>query len=561
MVHRIEVEEQRLLEATSSSHDEKAPDRVQGHGLEEKVTWRDLPQKKQLLLLALCRLSTPLSNACLLPYIYFLVKSVLSDPGHPSASKQISRLTGLLVAAYPLGQMSTSMMWGRLSDTYGRKPIILLGLLISVTANLAFGFSRTIGILLFWRVLAGMANGILGVMRTMTAEIVKERKYHSRAFLALTLVFNSGRVAALAIGGCLADPVDNLPWLFGPTGILNFHKNPDGVAWVLKYPYALPALFNGTVLVICFMLAALWLKESFPAKEKSWDPGLAIGKAIAKLITRKAAAKVSGYTPLQIEEANSLVADVPMSESVSDPPIPLRGEAKLSRPRLRDIWTRRLLKTLLAFGLLPLHNATFLYIFPVFLSMPTSANIGFTAFCFTGGLGLASPTVGFYLASFGICGIFLQMFIYPRIQKHIGNLGAFRLASAIFPIAYVFAPYLSLVSGHETIKWVAMAFVLFFQVMARTMAMPSSVILLTEAAPRRSVLGTVHGAGSTLSALSSAAGPVIGGVLLARGIEIGAMGLVWWSWLSLVSLAALVWSFVLEKDEQEKGVSVGAQLE
>jgi MFS family permease len=122
------------------------------------------------------------------------------------------------------------MVWGRLSDRYGRKPAILLGLSISVIANLAFGFSRTIGMLLFWRVLAGMANGMLGVMRTMTAEIVKDRKYHTRAFLALPVVFNSGRVAALAIGGCLADPVKNIPRLFGPSGLFDFYHQPDGVS-------------------------------------------------------------------------------------------------------------------------------------------------------------------------------------------------------------------------------------------------------------------------------------------------------------------------------------------
>jgi len=122
------------------------------------------------------------------------------------------------------------MVWGRFSDTYGRKLAILLGLTISVISNLAFGFSRSIGMLLFWRVVAGMANGTLGVMRTMTAEIVKEKKYHSRAFLALPVVFNSGRVAALAIGGCLADPNDHIPWLFGPTGLFNFSKNTRGVS-------------------------------------------------------------------------------------------------------------------------------------------------------------------------------------------------------------------------------------------------------------------------------------------------------------------------------------------
>ncbi|KAF2682892.1 MFS general substrate transporter [Lentithecium fluviatile CBS 122367] len=542
-------EEERLLE--EPKHDEKVSEST-ARPLEDKVTWRNLPEKKQLLLLALCRLSTPLSNACLLPYLYYLVKSILSDPEHPSASQEISRLTGLLVAAYPIGQMSTSMIWGRLSDAYGRKPVILLGLLISVTANLAFGFSRSIGMLLFWRVLAGMANGILGVMRTMTAEIVKERRYQTRAFLALPLIFNSGRVAALAIGGCLADPVHNLPWLFGPTGIFNFHANPDGVAWTVRYPYALPSLFNGAVLAICLVLATLWLRESLPRRERDRNPGLVIRDSVREFVQRRILRKAdAGYTAVEVEEGDVLTADVPVAGPVSGASTPTHYKPKLHRPAFREIWTQHLLKTLLAFALLPLHNATFLHIFPVFLSMPTTSDDEPTIFRFTGGLGLASPTVGVYLATFGICGILLQLFIYPRIQKHLGTLGAFRLANSIFPIAYVFAPYLSLLAEHKTTKWLAMAAILFSQVMARTMAIPSSVILLTEAAPRRSVLGTVHGAGNTLSALASATGPVIGGILLARGINAGAVGFVWWCWLLLVALSALAWSFMLNKVNED----------
>lgn len=488
-----------------------------------------------------------------MPYLYYLVKSILSDPEHPSAPQQISRLTGLLVAAYPLGQMSTSMFWGRVSDSYGRKPAILIGLTISVVANLSFGFSRSISMLLFWRVLAGMANGILGVMRTMTAEIVKDRKYQTRAFLAPPLIFNSGRVIALAIGGCLADPVDNLPVLFGPSGILNFSHNPGGVAWTLKYPYALPAIFNGVVLGICLIFAALWLKESLPTKEKEWDLGIVIGRSISNFVKRKILRKQEpGYTAVQIEEGEVLMADVPIAQvPCSGSSTPTAYQRKPYRPPFREIWTIHLLKILFAFGLLPLHNATFLHVFPVFLSMPPSANSQRTLLRFVGGLGLASPTVGLYLATFGICGILLQLFIYPRVQKRIGTLGVFRFANSVFPVAYLFAPYLSLLSGNASAKWPAMAGVLFTQVLARTMAMPSTVILLTEAAPRRSVLGTVHGAGNTLSALASATGPVIGGLLLAWGIDHGVVGVVWWSWLCSVALVALLWSFVLRRKDSE----------
>jgi MFS family permease len=461
-------------------------------------------------------------------------------------------MTGLLVAAYPLGQMTTSMLWGRVSDTYGRKPAILLGLTISVIANLSFGFSRSIGTLMFWRILAGMANGVIGVMRTMTAEIVKERKYQARAFLALPLIFNSGRVAALAIGGCLADPIHNLPLFFGPSGIFNLSHNPRGVGWTIGYPYALPALFNGIVLGVCLVLATLWLKESLPAKEKDWDWGLAIGKSITCFVKRQILRRrEASYTAIHLEERGAILADVGVQGSLLENSTATTYQEKPYRPPFRKIWTKKLARTLIAFGLLPLHNSTFLHLFPVFLAMPTANNEHPTLIRFIGGLGLASPTIGLYLATFGICGILIQLFIYPRIQKRIGTLGIYRLAHCIFPIAYLFAPCLSLLSQSPNAEWPAMAAVLFAQIMARTMAIPSTVILLTEAAPQRSVLGTVHGAGNTLSAMSSASGPVIGGFLLAWGIEHGSVGFVWWSWLCLVALAAFIWSFFVRDDDME----------
>ncbi|KAF2832421.1 MFS general substrate transporter [Ophiobolus disseminans] len=496
-----EQEEEKLLETI---HEE--PTLTETSEKSSEATWRNLPQKKQLLLIALCRLSTPLSNACLLPYLYFLVKSIISDPEHPSAPQHISRLTGLLVAAFPVGQMITSMLWGRLSDTYGRKPAILLGLAMSVIANLAFGFSRSIGMLVFWRVVAGMANGIVGVMRTMTAEVVKDKKHQPRAFLAPPLVFNSGRVVALAVGGCLADPVDNLPRLFGPEGVFNLSKNSKGVAWALDYPYALPALFNGVVLAGCLAAAVLWLRESLPSKEGRRDFGLALGDTLTKFIRRRFGRGPAGeYALIQLDDPEAAAPRISMQSSSTGLSTPTSHHSPVP-----TIWTRPLCKALLAFALLPLHNATFLHIFPVFLSMPILSDQRPNIVSFKGGLGLASPTVGLYLASFGIAGIVLQLLIYPRIQQRIGTLGVFRLANAIFPLAYIFAPYLALLADCQHVKWIAMAAVLFTQVMARTMAIPSSVILLTEAAPHRSVLGTVHGAGNTLSALASACGPAIG---------------------------------------------------
>ena len=415
---------------------------------------------------------------------------------------------------------------------------------MSVIANAAFGYSKSIGALMFWRVLAGIGNGNVGVMRTMTAEIVKERKYQTKAFLILPLVFNSGMVAGLALGGCLADPVVNMPFLFGPDGLFNLYRNPDGVAWTLHYPYALPALSNAFTLSVSLSLALFGMRETLPGRKDHRDVCVMVGMVITRLFKQIFLRSHSvRYSAIKAEDPSSsigITGNRP-SEVLVSRPLP---------PRLafRKIWTRDVLVTLITFGLLPLHNSAFMHIFPIFLSTPASSNTDWTILSFTGGLGLQSPSIGIWLSCFGLCGIFLQLFIYPRMQARIGTLGCLRVALFIFPLAYLLAPYLSLLPHEGAARWAGIAVVLCAQVMARTIAIPSTVILLTESTPSKTVLGTVHGAGNMLSSLARAIGSAAGGLAFAVGMEKGMVGLVWWCYLLVVAVAALLWSFTMRHE-------------
>ncbi len=513
------------------------------------VRWRDLPNKDQLFILALCRLSEPLSNVCLLPYIFYLVRSVLSaseddnSTGNPAA--RISEYSGVLVAAFPLAQCIISLPWGRLSDKHGRRFSIIGGLSISVVANTGFGLSKSFGALLFWRILAGLANGNVSIMRTVTAEVVRERKYQTKAFLLLPLVFNSGMVLSLALGGCLADPVVNLPALFGPSGIFNSSGNPDGVAWTLEYPYALPALLNAFLLGTSLCLTVLGLKETLPGKEEHSDWGLQTGSVIGRFATRlwNRGPIYHTYTMMQDSEEAAFLNDSPPRLEKTQSSVATTEPVKVP---FRGIWTRRVISALVSFGLLPLHNSAFMHIFPVYLSSPPADNAEATFFAFSGGLGLRSATIGIWLAVFGIGGILLQLFIYPRLQRRIGTRGVFRIALFLFPLTYVAAPYLSLLADDHDARWVFLGFIVCAQIMARTMAIPSTVILLTEAAPARTVLGTIHGAGNMLASLARAVGPAVGGYVFALGVEEGMIGLVWWLYLVGVALSALAWSYLTE---------------
>ncbi|KAK7993730.1 glucan 1-3-beta-glucosidase [Apiospora arundinis] len=519
----------------------------------KEVRWRDLPNKDQLFILALCRLSEPLSNVCLLPYIFYLVRSVLppaanengtvSDP-HAEAAR-VSTYSGILVAAFPLAQFFVSLPWGWLSDRHGRRVSILAGLAVSVLANVGFGLSRSLGALLFWRVLAGLGNGNVGIMRTVTAEIVRERRFQTKAFLLLPLVFNSGMVLSLALGGWLAEPVANLPWLFGPGGVFNVGGNPEGVKWTLAYPYALPALINATTLAFTLVLAVLGLRETLAGKESAEDCGLRIGRSLstwfqAYVYPRRG----KGYATIGSQDSELLIERGDRAEKASTPDA---GPIQKAVPRpFSQIWTREVLASLISFGLLPLHNSAFMHIFPVYLSSPPADNTEASIFAFTGGLGLRSASIGIWLSTFGVGGILLQLFIYPRLQARIGTRGVFRIALFLFPATYAAAPYLSLVAGDSVVRYLLLGVVVCAQIMARTMAIPSTVILLTESAPDKSVLGTIHGAGNMLASLARAVGPALGGWVFALGVEEGIIGLVWWLYLVIIAALALVWSLFID---------------
>ncbi|RYO80528.1 hypothetical protein DL766_009186 [Monosporascus sp. MC13-8B] len=516
----------------------------------EQVRWRDLPNKDQLFIIALCRLSAPLSNVFLLPYVFYLVRSALSpsEDGTPDDDAgRIAQYSGLLVAAFPLAQFTLSLSWGRLSDRYGRRLSIIGGLGISILANIGFGLSRSIGALLFWRVLAGFGNANVGLMRTATAETVKERKYHTKAFLLMPLVFKPGMVVTFALSGYLAEPVKNLPWLFGPDGVWNTTGNPEGVEWTLQRPYALPAFMTALILGIPWILAALGLRETLPGRESYSDVGLRAGATLVRFIKRFSPSyKQHGYMVVGAEVDTSSEGAEPCDGKL-EPAATIKE--KQDQIPFRKVWTRKVVCSLVSFGLLPLHNSAFMHIFPVYLSSPQADNTEATLFAFTGGLGLGSASVGLWLSVFGICGILLQLFIYPRLQARLGTRGVFRIALFVFPITYAAAPYLSLIGDGSVVRWLILGFVACSQIMARTIAIPSTVILLTEAAPSKKVLGTIHSGGHMLASLARALGPALGGYVFAVGVQHGIVGLVWWFYLFIVAVCALAWSYFMDTDD------------
>lgn len=156
------------------------------------VTWLSLPRKGQLTLLGLCRVFDFLQISSLQAYMFFQLKSFnpeLSDA-------DISTQAGILQGAFTAAQFATAVAWGQVADAQwgGRKFVLLVGLLGTAVSCLGVAFATSFAQAVFWRFFGGAINGTVGIIRTMISENVKEKKYHSRAFLILPIGFN---IAAL----------------------------------------------------------------------------------------------------------------------------------------------------------------------------------------------------------------------------------------------------------------------------------------------------------------------------------------------------------------------------
>jgi len=141
---------------------------------EAPVTWMSLPEKGQLAVLTLARLSEPLTERSLSAYMFYQLRSF--NPDLPDST--IASQGGMLTASFAAAQFVTAVWWGQAADTpwIGRKRVLLVGLFGTTLSCLGVGFSRSYAQALFFRALAGCLNGNVGVMRTMISEIVKEKK-------------------------------------------------------------------------------------------------------------------------------------------------------------------------------------------------------------------------------------------------------------------------------------------------------------------------------------------------------------------------------------------------
>jgi multidrug resistance protein len=108
-------------------------------------------------------------------------------------------VVGLLVAVYAVAQFFTAPLWGRASDRWGRRPLILIGLMTSAAAYVLFGLADALWILFASRLVQGAGGGINGVVQAYVADAV-EPEERAKALGWLTAATSAGVMIGPAMG-------------------------------------------------------------------------------------------------------------------------------------------------------------------------------------------------------------------------------------------------------------------------------------------------------------------------------------------------------------------------
>jgi DHA1 family tetracycline resistance protein-like MFS transporter len=113
----------------------------------------------------------------------------------------------LLVTAFSAATFVCSPIWGRVSDRFGRKPVLLVSLAGTAVGSLVTGLAGGLGLLLIGRVIDGASGASISVAQAAAADLSRPGD-RSRLFGYLGAAFGIGFVAGPAIGalGALGGP-------------------------------------------------------------------------------------------------------------------------------------------------------------------------------------------------------------------------------------------------------------------------------------------------------------------------------------------------------------------
>jgi DHA1 family tetracycline resistance protein-like MFS transporter len=123
------------------------------------------------------------------------------------------RAVGLLFASYSVMQLVFTPILGRLSDKYGRRPVLFFSLLGTSLGFFVLGFATTLWMLFAGRIIDGITGGNISTAQAYIADVTTEEN-RAKGMGLIGAAFGLGFIFGPAIGGILSRWGVHVPFLF-----------------------------------------------------------------------------------------------------------------------------------------------------------------------------------------------------------------------------------------------------------------------------------------------------------------------------------------------------------
>ena len=111
---------------------------------------------------------------------------------------------GIAIAIYSFVQFLFNPILGKMSDKYGRKPVIVVCLFLNAIGYIVFSFTHSYVLLLTSRIIAGIGGSSIGVAQAYIADVTT-RENRSKGMGLIGAAFGLGFVFGPLMGGLLSD--------------------------------------------------------------------------------------------------------------------------------------------------------------------------------------------------------------------------------------------------------------------------------------------------------------------------------------------------------------------
>ena len=153
--------------------------------------------RRQLITIFLIIFIDLLGFGLIIPIIPFYIQNYLLDP------HRVGRTIALMIALFSMMQFIFSPVWGRLSDRYGRRPILLFSLGVTACGHLLFALAGRLELLFAARILTGIFSATVPTAMAYISDVTSAEE-RAKGMGMVGAAFGLGFILGPAAGGVLS---------------------------------------------------------------------------------------------------------------------------------------------------------------------------------------------------------------------------------------------------------------------------------------------------------------------------------------------------------------------